>query len=309
MNGKYYFIVNSTGGSGRAARQWQKLESILREENVDCEILPTEKAGDARRYADALTAVRSEEINLVVVGGDGTINEVLNGIRDFSKVRFAVIPSGSGNDFAHGLGSYAKPETALRRILTSTETRQVDLGAVSVPGNENHIFGISAGLGLDAIVCKKALTSDQKRWLNKLGLGSLIYLLLTVETWFSMEPFTMKARTDGREIRTFSRSIFLAGMNVRAEGGGVPMTPNASASDGKLSFIVGHHIAKWKALYVLPLLVLGRHSFLRCFDFRDAASIDIRTDTPMVVHADGEYVGTSDKIKMVCLPDRLRLIV
>ncbi len=309
MSQKYYFIVNITGGSGRTAKEWKKLEAILNEKGVDYEVLRTEKPGDARRYADALTAVRTGEISLVVVGGDGTINEVLNGIRDFSKVRFAVIPSGSGNDFAHGLTIYAKPEKALMRILESTEVRTVDLGAVSVPGNENHIFGISAGLGLDAIVCKKALTSDQKRWLNKLGLGSLIYLLLTVETWFSMEPFTIKARTDGREIRTFSRSIFLAGMNVRAEGGGVPMTPNASASDGKLSFIVGHHIAKWKALYVLPLLVLGRHSFLKCFDFRDAASIDILADTPMVVHADGEYVGTSDKIKMVCLPDRLRLIV
>ncbi|MEE3437788.1 MAG: acylglycerol kinase family protein, partial [Lachnospiraceae bacterium] len=175
MSQKYYFIVNITGGSGRTAKEWKKLEAILNEKGVDYEVLRTEKPGDARRYADALTAVRTGEISLVVVGGDGTINEVLNGIRDFSKVRFAVIPSGSGNDFAHGLKIYAKPEKALMRILASTEVRTVDLGAVSVPGNENHIFGISAGLGLDAIVCKKALTSDPKRWLNKLGLGSLIY--------------------------------------------------------------------------------------------------------------------------------------
>ena len=308
MTEKYYFIVNAAGGSGRAARLWESLKSILNAEHVDYEVLRTEKPGDARRYADALTAVRTGEINLVVVGGDGTINEVLNGIRDFSRVRFAVIPSGSGNDFVRGLGFRDKPETALRMILRSTADRLVDLGSVSIPGNENHVFGISAGLGLDAIVCKKALTSEQKRWLNALNLGSLIYLLLTVETWFSMRPFKMKVRLPGGRIRSFSRTVFLAGMNVHREGGGVPMTPDASFTDGKLSFITAHHLAKWKALYVLPLLVLGKHTSLRYFDFTDLDSIEIITDTPMVVHADGEYVGTSDKVRMACLPGRLRLM-
>ncbi|MCR5294216.1 MAG: diacylglycerol kinase family lipid kinase [Lachnospiraceae bacterium] len=308
MPKKYYFIVNASGGSGRAARRWKKIKHILDSKKVDYEVLKTEKAGDARRCADALTAVRSDELNLVIVGGDGTINEVLNGIRNFSLVRLAVIPSGSGNDFARSLHLCTKPEAALERILKSDTIREVDLGSVSIPGNENHLFGISAGLGLDAIVCKKALTSRQKRWLNALNLGSLIYLLLTIETWFSMQPFRMKVRTSGRETKNISRAVFLAGMNGRQEGGGVPMAPKASCTDGKLSFVTAHHLAKWKAFYVLPLLIMGRHTSLRYFDFQDAESIDILTDVPMVVHADGEYVGSSDKIRMTCLPGRLRLM-
>ena len=124
------------------------------------------------------------------------MNEVLNGITDFDKVRFGMIPSGSGNDFARGLMIDKNPNIALHQILKAISREKngipvsrVDIGQVrwGETEEESRIFGISSGIGLDAIVCKKALHSKLKKVLNKIHLGKLTYLLLTVSSLFSMK--------------------------------------------------------------------------------------------------------------------------
>ena len=94
------------------------------------------------------------------------MNEVLNGITDFEKVRFGMIPSGSGNDFGRGLWIAKNPKVGMHQILKAIAREQngipvtrVDLGLVRWGEEESRIFGISSGIGLDAIVCKKALNS------------------------------------------------------------------------------------------------------------------------------------------------------
>ena len=98
----YHFIVNLTGGSGKAKKTWDRVSAILEKNNVEYTLHQSEYEGHSAVIAKELTS-GSEEVNIVIVGGDGTINEVLNGIVDFSKVKFGVIPTGSGNDFARGL--------------------------------------------------------------------------------------------------------------------------------------------------------------------------------------------------------------
>ena len=99
----YYFIVNERGGSGKALKTWKKVRKALDEKNVTYDVLTTSLETTATILARNVSSLDGE-INLVVVGGDGTVNEVLNGIGDFEKVRLGVIPTGSGNDFARGLG-------------------------------------------------------------------------------------------------------------------------------------------------------------------------------------------------------------
>lgn len=132
-----------------------------------------------------------DRIYLITVGGDGTLNEVINGITDFSRIVLGILPIGSGNDFARGMGiskdTLSNLEQMLDLIESASEGTAIDLGEVSCEALDTpKYFAISSGAGLDAIVCKKALHSRLKKFLNQLHLGKLTYLLLTIESLFSM---------------------------------------------------------------------------------------------------------------------------
>ena len=181
----------------------------------------------------------------------------------------------------------------------------MDLGEVSF-GEEKRLFAISAGIGLDALVCKKALKSKIKDLLNKIRLGKLTYLVLTVQSLFTMQTADAELIFDQEEGLQKRGMIFTAAMNFKAEGGGVPMAPAASARDGKLSFCEAAGIPKWRTFLCLPFLVAAKHTSIKGFSVTDAKECTIRLNRPMVVHADGEYCGEVAKVHFRCLPGKLR---
>ena len=256
-----------------------------------------------------------EPVYLLVVGGDGTINEVLNGITDFDKVRFGVIPTGSGNDFGRNLKLPKTPKESLREICACIRKDQrgealyrIDLGQVSWEGCEKpRIFGISSGLGLDALVCKKALHSRLKQVLNRFHLGKLTYLALTVQSLFTMETANAKVVTEhGGYI--LPKMIFAAAMNLPAEGGGVPMAPHASVQDGLLSLGSASGIAKWQTFFLLPFLVAAKQEHINGFTIRNEKGFRLILDKPMVLHADGEYCADVTRVEFRCLEKKLWLL-
>ena len=234
-----YFIVNETSRSGKTRQIWKDIQQSLIKADVSYEYMITQGRDHATKLASEISQRLEDNICIVVIGGDGTMNEVINGIADFDKVRFGIIPTGSGNDFGGGLDLPKSPEENLQRIISSYKAgedsyRAVDIGLVRWGQNQKKLFGISSGIGLDAIVCKKALSSKLKNVLNKLGLGSLTYVLLTIITLFSMKTADFEISYDNNK-GTLKKTIFAAAMNLRAEGGGVPMAPDANPYDGKLS--------------------------------------------------------------------------
>lgn len=309
-------IVNNGAGTGRAARVWGKTEEILKEKGIPYEAWITTHEKHGMELARQICEQNKEEkIVLLVVGGDGTLNEVLNGITDFDRILLGVIPTGSGNDFARNLGISKHTEETLEEILSYIEKEEagevlprIDLGEVIWDGCvEPRIFGISAGIGLDAIVCKKALHSSLKKVLNRFRLGKLTYLMLTVQTLFSMKTFDCKIQSRNEE-KIYHKMIFAAVMNLRAEGGGVPMVPNATPYDGMLSMGHASGIPKWKTFFLLPLLALGKQERIREFFIEEALVIKVETDQPVVLHADGEYCGEIQKAEFRCLEKKLWLL-
>ena len=190
---------------------------------------------------------------------------------------------------------------------TREDTWCMDLGEVSF-GEEKRLFAISAGIGLDALVCKKALKSKIKDLLNKIRLGKLTYLVLTVQSLFTMQTADAELIFDQEEGLQKRGMIFTAAMNFKAEGGGVPMAPAASARDGKLSFCEAAGIPKWRTFLCLPFLVAAKHTSIKGFSVTDAKECTIRLNRPMVVHADGEYCGEVAKVHFRCLPGKLRVL-
>ena len=197
-----YFIVNEKSRSGRGAQIWKEVQRELVKRGIHYRHYVTEHEGHATRLAVEICAKTDDDICLAVVGGDGTANEVINGITHPEKVRFGLIPTGSGNDLARGLKLSGTPLENLARMLSCMQRGReactvIDLGEVAWDDCEKpRKFAISAGVGLDALVCKKALTSKLKVFLNKLHLGKLTYLLITVQSLFSMQTTEAAVRLD-----------------------------------------------------------------------------------------------------------------
>ena len=264
--------------------------------------------------------MQDDDICIAVAGGDGTVNEVLNGIEDFEKVRFAIIPVGSGNDFAGGLGigkDIAQNLSGIIKALNKGNTcfRRIDLGKVSwqdKDGEKSRLFGISSGIGLDALVCKSVDHSVLKKILNFFHLGKLSYSLMTVFHLFSMETaeVEMEALEQGKISfrKQLHKMIFLAAMNLRAEGGGVPMAPGASYVDGKLSFCSAAGVPKWQTFLYLPKLLKAKHEKLAGFCVEDAEKVRLKLSKPMVLHADGEYLGDTEEAVFESLKGKLKLL-
>lgn len=112
----YYFIVNPGSRSGNGKIVWKEVEAILEQEQVEYRVYFTAYRYHATKLSKEITS-GGEKLTLVTVGGDGTVNEVIDGIQDFDKVTFAYIPTGSSNDFARSLKLPSNPETALMNIL------------------------------------------------------------------------------------------------------------------------------------------------------------------------------------------------
>lgn len=307
-----YFIVNETSRSGKTRQIWKDIQQSLIKADVSYEYMITQGRDHATKLASEISQRPEDNICIVVIGGDGTMNEVINGIADFDKVRFGIIPTGSGNDFGGGLDLPKSPEENLQRIISSYKAgedsyRAVDIGLVRWGQNQKKLFGISSGIGLDAIVCKKALSSKLKNVLNKLGLGSLTYVLLTIITLFSMKTADFEISYDNNK-RTLKKTIFAVAMNLRAEGGGVPMAPDATPYDGKLSISSASGIPKWITFLCLPFLVAGKHTHIKGFNLVSCREASIHSSQKMTLHADGEYVADVTDLTFGIYPQKLRLM-
>ena len=147
----YYFIVNPGSRSGNGKIVWKQVEAILEQEQVEYRVFFTAYRYHATKLSKEITS-RGEKLTLVTVGGDGTVNEVIDGIQDFSRVTFAYIPTCSSNAFARSLQLACNPQIARMHILHSSCFRKIDLGLMSY-GTRTLRFAGSCGCGFDASVC------------------------------------------------------------------------------------------------------------------------------------------------------------
>ena len=306
----YYFIVSAASAGGKGMKVWHEVRLALEKTTIKYRSFRTRHKGHATELAKRISAIDDPDMNIIVLGGDGTINEVINGITDFEKVKLGVVPVGSGNDFCRGLGIKGSSAEILGGILEKSnkgEYTAVDLGMVSTEEFGDRLFAISSGFGLDAIVCKTVDGSRAKKVLNALRLGKFAYGIQTVFSLFSMDTFRAGGESD-METRLYNGVIFAAVMNMRAEGGGVPMAPDADPFDGHLSVCCAHDIAKWKTFLYLPRLLAAKHESIEGFDIFETYRLNMVLNKPVVLHTDGEYVGEVARLEYECLPGRLRLL-
>ena len=305
----YYFIVNTHAKTGNSIHTWDKIKTVLDKEGIPYQVYETLYAGYATEVVKELTEHSVEHINLIIVGGDGTINEVVNGISDFSNISIGVIPAGTGNDFARNLGIKGSTEEVLNDILSRKEETRLDLTMLHWESKKrSRVFAISSGVGFDALVTKRNTASRIKPFCNKLGLGKLSYLIATVQSLFLMRTYAADVTVEDKPVQSFNRVIFSSAMNLRAEGGGIAMAPRATATDGLISFCVAAEIPWYKLPFYLILLVLAKHENLKCFHVYNCSKCHIRTNKPVTIHCDGEYLGEASDLWYESLPQKLSIL-
>lgn len=257
-------------------------------------------------------------INLIVVGGDGTMNEVLQGIRDFDRISIGYIPTGSSNDFARALNYPRDPKEQLENILNCSTPTLIDVGqltyhdATDDAGNPVTItrrFDVSCGIGFDAAVCEEAMRTDgTKGILNKLGLGKLTYITIALRNLLVDTGVKLSYTLDDAEPVKLDRFLFVAIMENKYEGGGFMFCPKADPTDGILDLCIASIRNKLKFLIAFPFAYKGKHTIFKGVECKRARKVRIRTTGELWVHTDGEVHRKSRDFSVETLPDKLQLL-
>lgn len=304
----YYFIINPHSRSGKGQAIWDSIKGYLDSQKTEYEAYFTEKPGHASDLAQQI-AVLSIPSTLTVVGGDGTLNEVINGLArtSYAHITLGYLPTGSGNDFARGLELETEPLEALKHILSPQSLVHMDVGIASTE-KEKRYFLISSGVGFDASICHEALDSPLKIFLNRLHLGKLTYVCIALKQLLLYPPCPISVRLDGHTIRRYPRAFFVAGMNLRYEGGGCKFCPDANCTDGDIHICVAGNLSKLKILFLFPTAFFGKHTGIRGIHIERGHRIDILCKRPLPVHCDGESFGHHNRLTLTTAPQQISVI-
>lgn len=305
----YNFIVNPNARSGLGARIWSELEEILKREEVEYQVHFTRYQRHASRMAGEITA-DGKEHTIVVLGGDGTVNEVLNGITELSKVTLGYIPMGSSNDFARYFKMAADPSASLDKILHPKRVVEMNVGLMSYHnGEKKKRYAVSTGIGFDAAVCHQAVISKMKVLLNKIHLGKLTYAGIALSRMLALRPGRMKLRLDDGEWMEYDKAYFATAMNHPFEGGGFKFCPDADPCDDVLNVTVIYGLPKWKVLCLLPTAFPGWHIHFKGIETYTCRKMEIDSEQALPVHTDGEPVFLQRRMTAALEPDKIHLIV
>jgi len=286
-----YFFINPASRSGKGARKWGEVEELLKKEQIPYEAHFLEANVSPRPVMDEIFTKECGDVSIVLIGGDGTVNQCLNGIPDFDRLLLSVIPTGSGNDFCRNKAIPSTLEEQLANILEKKHRLEVDRAVIVLPGEHGveskRSFIVSTGIGYDAEICHEANQSRLKKALNKIKLGKLVYLTIGVKGLFSANLSDMTVTIDG-QTTDYHNVFFIATMNQPFEGGGVAMTPKADDTDGQFDFLIVHGISRLKALCTVPLLYIKKHAGKPGVTLLTGKEITVSSSNKRTFHTDGE---------------------
>ncbi|MCI8550519.1 MAG: diacylglycerol kinase family lipid kinase [Lachnospiraceae bacterium] len=309
----YYFIVNPHSRSGKGLGIWNRLKKQLDQDSIPYEVYMTERMGHATEIAGFLTSPRHPDKTpktIIALGGDGTLNEVLNGISMSAAVTLGYIPSGSGNDFSRGMKLPRSSEKALTKLLHTKRIRVIDYGILSyTDGRPAHRrFIVSSGIGYDAEVCQNLFFTRLKKLFNWLHMGKLVYLVIGVKQIILCRSTDGCLVLDGVKKVNLKKIRFISSHIQKYEGGGFRFAPKADPADGYLDLCVVSGVSRLRLTWLLAASLMGKHVHckgVRTYSCREAS---IHTDQPLSVHADGESCGRQTDISIRCVERKVSFL-
>ncbi len=274
-------VVNPRSALGRGARSAKNVLLALERAGIPTRVITGRDAihCQARVREECQTG---ELRGLILVGGDGLVGLVIQ-VPEARELPIGIVPAGSGNDFARQFALSHRPARAIPHILAAeSRPKRVDLGVVSLPGGRTHWFAGALSVGFDAAINRRANAIS-------LPLGPLRYQLGLLAELIRLKSRRFTVSGDVGE-RTFT-GLLATVMNTRAIGGGIPLAPSASVTDGALNFVEVTHAGKLRVLSVLGRLARGTHEALPEVTITKVQHVRIDADAELA-YSDGEPVGT-----------------
>jgi len=297
-------IVNPVAANGAVGKNWPRVRGFLRAEGVEFDAALTEEPGHAIRLARQ--ALEEGHRTIVAVGGDGTVNEVINGLvvegSVDPEVALGIIPWGTGADFTRTLGTPRNYVEAGRRLLRS-ETQSVDLGRIvcfHAGQKVERYFINAAGLGFDGEVAELA-----NRFPKVLG-GTLTYLVCLFIGLVTYRNKNVEFSFDGQHVRGRLNSIIVC--NGRYLGGGMFMAPDASFNDGIFDVVILGNLNKLEVVVNVPRVYKGTHLTHPKVSLCHAREVHVEARERMFLQADGELIGEAPATFQV-IPRALNVLV
>lgn len=290
-NQKWFAIVNPNAGNGKGKKDWTRIADLFQKNQIELAFKITEKKGHAIDYTRELISDGYKKI--VAVGGDGTLNEIVNGVftQDYCSPKdiiISMIPVGTGNDWGRMFGIPLVYEGAVK-VIKEGKLMLHDIGVVSFYNGEKkekRYFINIAGLGFEAIVVRK--TNKQK---DKGNSNQAIYFYNLLSSLISYRHTIADITIDGK--MSTSRIFSINVGNGRYCGGGMRQTPDALPDDGLLDITVIKDMGKFEIIKSLKLLYDGTILSHPKVDGYRSKNLIVSSESPLFLEADGESPGHS----------------
>ncbi|NSW89437.1 MAG: diacylglycerol kinase family lipid kinase [Firmicutes bacterium] len=301
---KHLFIINPVAGKGKTVEYIPKINEYFSGRNDIYFIETTRYPGHGVELVKQY--VSRDTFRVYSVGGDGTLNEVLNGIVG-SNSSLAVIPAGSGNDFFKSLTKYfvnkdlsgkqALKDKLLERLVNGKEFI-VDMGKI----NGRYFINISS-LGFDAEVAYKSHKIKKLPFIS----GLFAYILSVFATLLSYKSNQLKITIDGKTIE--KDTLLVAVANGKYYGGGMQPAPSAEINDGFLNICLIEYVGRLKILKFLPRFIRGNHAEIKEVSFHRGKNVNIISKNKVAMNVDGETSIIEGKIDFEIIPSGIKIIL
>ncbi len=293
---RWYVIINPTSGNGTSKKKWPQIKSLLESDSFDFDFAFTEHENHSPQLVQE--AIENGFLNIICVGGDGTLHNIVNGIMNqnivlSNEVIIGMIPIGTGNDWVK---TYAIPndfEKAIQVIKKGNRKTQ-DLGKIEFLNDDKKpvYFNNLAGVGFDGFVVSKV--HKYKHF------GALAYLTGAVLGLFSFKNFKSKVTINDKEINSKTLMVLIGLCNY--SGGGMQLTKNPDPFDGLFDISIAKNIGRFDIVKNLTKLFNGKivnHKKVETLK-SDAITISVDEDEKPFIQADGELIGKGNvKISIV----------
>lgn len=294
---KFVYLVNPISGTSKKEALIKLIKSISKQQNLSYEIVPTNSTGNYDFLADRI--LEEEITDIVIVGGDGTVNQVIGSLRDL-PVRFGIIPFGSGNGLALAAGIPKKPKEAFELILSGT-AHPVDAFMVN-----NEFSCMLTGLGFDAQVAHDFASKNSR--------GLMTYTQQSILNYFKAQPYQFEVVLDNFSF--FSEAFFLCVANSNQFGNNFTIAPLADLQDGLLDIVIVQKMNKAKLPFAVLRQIRGNNKLQQLVDdmsnknvlYFQTPSLTIRNLKLAPMHIDGEPRETVEELKIEIIPRCFQLI-
>ena len=298
-------IYNPTAAKGDAGKKLPMIQDLLGRQGFEYDLYLTEYPGNAELLG---LQAAEEDCDLVVVGGgDGTVNETINGLMKANKngrtcPTLGVLPVGRGNDFAFGVGIPEDIHEACE-VLIQGQSRRIDIGRVTGGDYpQGRYFGNGVGLGFDTVV---GFEAAKIKWLH----GKASYLVAVIRTIFQYKHAPLyEIVMDGETIR--QPSLMVSVMNGRRMGGSFMMAPEGNPGDGVLDLCLAGSVSQMRILPLALTFISGTQANDPAVTMAHARQVSVRAiEGSIPAHADGETLCVAGKsLSFELFPDALSIL-